>query len=622
MKIAVIFFFSSLLFSLNGLSSNLIKFHNKVDSINAIINQTEDDTLKARAYLDLSEILYQSDLDTVIVLCETSIDIINNNLSQELSQQERENFMTTLAGAYNNIGFIYDDKGDVIKALEYYHKSLKIREELNDQMGIAVSLNNIGIIYVKQGQPNQALSYYLKSLKAKQKLGDQKSIATSLNNIAAVYKQLDEKKAIEYYTRALVLREEINDKVGMAVTLNNIGTVYKAKNSLDTALNYYSKAFSIRKKIGDKRGMTNTLANLGSIAFMKGDLTLSEEYGLEALSIAKDLGYTERIGDAAKLLGEVYQGQKKWKEAYQMKSLYVLMRDSVKNEETELDLIRQKAKYDMDKLMREKELLEKEKNIQELLSNRNRLIAISFIVAFILVLILVIIIYKGGRKKDMINELLEKQKTEAERKTEEKNTMLKEIHHRVKNSLQVISSLLRLQSNEFDDEYVKTKFEEAQNRVISIARLHEQMYNSENLKEININTHFTPLIEELVKDYQVNTKVKLDINLPHVNMGSKTLIPLGLMMNEIISNSLKYAFVDRKEGTIKVHITHLNENEYVLLIGDDGVGIPSDFDVEESSSLGMQLIHVFTEQLNGKIEQLTKKGAYFKITFENQKEDA
>jgi len=89
MKIAVIFFFSSLLFSLNGLSSNLIKFHNKVDSINAIINQTEDDTLKARAYLDLSEILYQSDLDTVIVLCETSIDIINNNLSQELSQQER-----------------------------------------------------------------------------------------------------------------------------------------------------------------------------------------------------------------------------------------------------------------------------------------------------------------------------------------------------------------------------------------------------------------------------------------------------------------------------------------------------------------------------------------------------
>lgn len=598
---------------------NLISFNTKIDSLSYLINENKQDTSKVKALIELSEILYISDLDTVIKLSEEVISICNANLKKVINATERRSFMMSKAGALNNIGFIYDDKGNVIKALEYYHKSLSIREELDDKLGIAVSLNNIGIIYIKQGEPEQALDYYLKSLAVKRQLGDKKSIATSLNNIAAVYKELGNlQKSIEYYTKSLLIREDIKDNKGIAVTLNNMGTLYKDRGSLDTALNYYNKALQIRQKIGDSRGLTNTLSNLGSIAFAKKDYTLAEKYGLEALEIANNLGFLERIKDASYLLSEVYEKQEKWKDAYKMKSLFILIKDSVKNKKTELELIKQQSKYDLEKVIKEKEILTKENDIKTLLNAKNRTLAIAFILAFILALAIIFFIYRENKKKDFINNLLSQQKEEALRQNDDKIVLLKEIHHRVKNSLQVVSSLLRLQSYEVEDEKISKMFEETQNRVLSIAKLHEQLYSSENLKEIDLKQHFLPLINDLVEEYKLGTKIKLDIDIVDVKMGAETLVPLGLIINEMISNSLKYAFIGKREGVIKIHITHIVNNKYVMIIGDNGIGMDNDFDFEESKSLGTQLIQIFTEQLNGCIERTDEEGTVFKITFEKQ----
>jgi len=182
----------------------------------------------------------------------------------------------------------------------------------------------------------------------------------------------------------------------------------------------------------------------------------------------------------------------------------------------------------------------------------------------------------------------------------------------------VVSSLLRLQASEVEEEKIISMFEETQNRVISIAKLHEQMYSSENLKEIDINQHFVPLINDLVEEYKVGTKVDIDIDLCEAKMGADTLVPLGLIINEMISNSFKYAFVGKEQGLIKVHIKHLRDNFYEMLIGDNGVGMPVDFNFDEATSLGTQLIQIFTEQLNGSISRLEDPGTFFKIVFEKQ----
>lgn len=611
--ILVIFLISSTAFGSDFL------INSKIDSLSHLIKENEHDTLKVKALIALSEILYISDLDTVINLSEEVILICNANLENDLIASERRSFLMAKSAAYNNIGFIYDDKGDVIKALEYYHKSLSIREELDDKKGIAVSLNNIGIIYIKQGEPEQALEYYLKSLKVKQQLEDYKSMATSLNNIAAVYKELGNlEKAIEYYTQSLLIREEIKDEKGIAVTLNNIGTLYKDRGSLDTALNYYSKALDIREKIGDDRGLTNTLSNIGRVAFLKENYLQAEKYGIKALDVANNLGYLERIKDASYLLSEVYEQQENWEKAFEMKSLYILIKDSVKNKKTELELIRQKSKYDLEKVIKEKEILTKENDIKTLLNAKNKTLAIAFILAFILALAIIFFIYRENKKKDLINNLLSKQKEDALKQNDDKIVLLKEIHHRVKNSLQVVSSLIRLQSSEVDDVKVVKMFEETQNRVLSIAKLHEQLYSSENLKEIDIKQHFLPLINDLVEEYKVATTIDLDLNIAEVKMGAETLVPLGLIINEMISNSLKYAFKDRDTGVIKIHINYIEKKTYEMIIGDNGIGMSKDFNFENSNSLGTQLIQIFTEQLNGSIERLKEEGTVFRIIFEKQ----
>ncbi len=218
----------------------------------------------------------------------------------------------------------------------------------------------------------------------------------------------------------------------------------------------------------------------------------------------------------------------------------------------------------------------------------------------------------------ILNSRIDKIKMKAEKEyfkkqNEEKIYMMKEVHHRVKNNLQIVNSLLRLQSNEIQDEKILAMFKESQTRILSMARLHEQLYQSEDVKHIDIKHHFTTLIENLIHEYQVDININLKIKVEEVDIGIKTLVPLGLMINEIITNSLKHAFKGRKEGEIMVHIKHFNDNQYVMIIGDDGIGFSRN---QVSSGLGSELIQIFTEQLNGVFSKVDKPGTIFKLIFE------
>lgn len=612
-SILLLFYFISN-FSFGQLSEEQI---NKSDSLNNIINDSPYDTSVAKAYLDLSETLYLVNFDTIVGLCEKAIAIAEKNVASTDNQNEKLSYLTTISGALNNLGYFYDDRGDIVKALNYYHKSLKIREEINDSLGIAVSLNNIGIIYVDQNELEIALKYYYKSLKVKEALGDKKSIATSLNNIGAIYRKMnDSEKALTYYKRSLSIRKEIVDKRGVAISLNNIGTLYYRQSKLDTALKYYMESLAIKENLRDKRSIAISLTNIGNIFLDKNEIGLAKKYATESLVLSKELEFPHIIRDAANVMSLVYEKEKNWEEAFNMHKLFVAMKDSVQNEKTKTASIKLISKYEIEKITNEKELISKEKDLYVLKENRSKIIAIFFIVAFVFSLLLIFLIYRGYRKKTVISILLEKQKNEEIKKNEEKNILLKEIHHRVKNNLQIVSSLLRLQSSEIKDEKVLIMFSETQNRVQSIAMLHEHFYKSENLQRINISDYLARLIEGLIREYQINAKINLDINILSLQIEGSKLVPLGLIINEIISNSLKYGFNNRSRGDIMVHIKHLKENEYEMIIGDDGIGMSKDFNIEESDSLGTQLIQLFTEQLNGNIERLNLPGTIFKIIFE------
>ncbi len=197
----------------------------------------------------------------------------------------------------------------------------------------------------------------------------------------------------------------------------------------------------------------------------------------------------------------------------------------------------------------------------------------------------------------------------------EKEILLKEVHHRVKNNMQVISSILNLQSSYVTDEYALSLLKECQNRIKSMAYIHESLYQTKNFEGVNFSEYLSTLSKNLIHTYSVNSKkVKLVLNLSDLFLNLDLSIPCGLIINEIISNSLKYAFTNRMDGIIFVNLAI--ENEFVRIeVGDNGVGIPAHVDLKQTQTLGLQLVDTLIEQLDGTLELDRINGTKFIIKF-------
>jgi PAS domain S-box-containing protein len=197
---------------------------------------------------------------------------------------------------------------------------------------------------------------------------------------------------------------------------------------------------------------------------------------------------------------------------------------------------------------------------------------------------------------------------------EEKEILLKEIHHRVKNNLQIISSLLHLQSDNLKHtkDFNAEIFKESQDRIRSMALIHEKLYSSENFGEVNIKDYLTTLSSSLVRSYRINTKVKIDAENIYLNIEKS--VTCGLIINELLTNSLKHAFHNNSDGQIHIQFLRQN-NHYELIVKDNGTGLSEDFDIDNTNTLGLKLVKRLTQQLEGTINYEVNNGTMFKIYF-------
>jgi two-component system sensor kinase len=204
------------------------------------------------------------------------------------------------------------------------------------------------------------------------------------------------------------------------------------------------------------------------------------------------------------------------------------------------------------------------------------------------------------------------------RSLKEKELLLREIHHRVKNNLQIISTLLSLQSSKIDDQSVIDLYRESQNRILSIALIHENLYQSEDLTNINFASYVKNLIDDLFHSYGVDPdKIQITMEIKDVIMSIETAIPGGLIINELISNTLKHAF-PRGKGNIYLELTVKDNGKYKLTLHDNGEPFPDNFKLDDSKTLGMNLISNLVNQLDGEMT-LDKTNKEFKIEFEELK---
>lgn len=375
--------------------SNQDKF--LMDSCLSLYHSSKDDTAKITAITTIVEESWDNN-----VWPKYNLWIYNHSLkklNESPNTKTKRFLLNSLSGAINNIGYNYKTQGDIKKALEYYHKSLRIKEAINDKKGIAVGLNNIGIIFDDQGDIDKAISYYEQCLEIQLKIKDKIGVARSYSNIGlAYYNQSNMLKAIEYCHKSIKIQEDIDDKKGLATSLNNLAAIYSKQGNITRSLEYHKKSLAIEKEIGNKPGIAWALINLGrSYARLK-NYPLAIDNLNKSIAIGTERGIPIVVQNSALTLSQIYEEQNKGMDAYKMHKLYINMRDSINNEKNLKASAEQEARYEYEK-QKTIDDAEHKKLIAIKNKEKEKQTIISIATAFGLILVIVFLIFVFSRLK-------------------------------------------------------------------------------------------------------------------------------------------------------------------------------------------------------------------------------
>ncbi|WP_377713547.1 tetratricopeptide repeat protein [Pseudofulvibacter geojedonensis] len=526
-------------------------------------------------------------------------------LSKKLTPENKLLF-SYLAATINNKAIITHEKGNYVQALKYYHECIAIQEQIKDSVLLPEAYNNLGSLYHDIRNYKKAEHFYSKSLLLCKKYNNYRCVAMALTNLGQIFsdrKELD--SALNYLERSLRVREFSEETYGIGITYDLIGEVYFRKNDYAKAIDYYTKSLELERKHNDYKGAAISLIYLGNVYVQQKKYKEAKIKGLEALELAQKEKALESQVKATKLLRDVYLGVENWKEAFAMEQHYSKLKDSIQNDRIEESILIKQASFDLEQKQKEIALLSAKNDLQKLTLRNNKIVLCIAIIGIFLISLIAFFTRRVLNKNKQASRLLSQQ-------NEEKQVMMKEIHHRVKNNLQVVNSLLRLQSYEVEDTRVVEMFKNTQRRVLSMAKLHENMYSTENLKLINVRKHLTELVSDIITSYGLGKDINSKMNIIDEEFSIKTLLPLSLIVNEIITNSLKYAFTHKDAGSVILELKKVGHQDFEMIIGDNGIGFHP---LDESSGLGTKLINIFTRQLGGSIKILNKKGAFYLLKF-------
>ena len=583
-----------------------------------------------------------------------------NCYREALKIDENQNNSEGIAKSYINIGVVYLNLSDFDTSLDFFFKALKHSEKTKDPVIHSALLKNIGSVFWYMKNYQKALEYYKQALQLEEKNNDLEGISASLNNIGTVYWfSEDFDKALAYFTRALKISKQIGDKIIIAGTLNNIGELYFGQKNYKEAMDYFEKSLTLKREINDQNGMGYTLLNIGKLHLDKKDYENAQYYLMNGLELALSIKSKSLCEQYYASLSKVYSAKQNYKEALELFKQYTDIRDSIYSDEVTNKIAELEVKYETEKREKELEILRKNKQINTMKLKRQKLVWFFSLSVIVVLLLLATVLYNRYQLKLRTNNLLnieinERKNTEkdlqkmkdnlevlVEKRTNkltetnlqlqheiterkrieekikksllEKEILLKEVHHRVKNNMQIISSLLNLQASNIQDEVLLQIFKSSQSRIMSMALVHEKLYLSKNFAEINMNDYIKSLLRYLIMQHNAkNIRYKIETN--NILLDANTAIPLGLLCNEIISNSMKHAFPNQEYGFINILLQQI-DSSYLLTISDDGVGFSHQDFSNQTTNLGIELIESLVKQIAGKLDIQSDNGAIYMIRF-------
>lgn len=535
---------------------------------------------------------------------QNAVDYFQKSLSYHEAVGNNRSAAIILA----NMGLCKRNLGDYDEAMSFYFESLNRREAIGDSNGIAFSLKSIGETFAIQNDYAKAETYFKQSLDAFKKLGNIPMEHTMALNLGGFYREQGKLDTAEkYIQKGLSYFEENGPKYELARAYYNLAGLHLARNELSASASSYLTSKAYYEELGFTMRVAGTLISLSKVSQRQGEIDQAIQYATEALDLAKSLETKSQISRALLQLSDIYKDNNQYKEAYAYYVDFKAMDDSIRNEEKQRTILELEEKYQsrlseqrLNELSAANEMNELKLQQQE----RQQLVLIVFAA---LVLLVAGLVFNQYRVKQKTSELLLEKNNIIQQSLTEKEVLLREIHHRVKNNLQFISSLLNLQSRHVKDPEINTVLQESKNRVNSMSLIHQRLYQEDNLTGVDMDAYIHKLTESLLYAYKVDRhKVQTTIKVEDICLEVDSAIPIALILNELLTNVFKYAFIEREEGVLRIELIHKG-NALQLLVADDGVGITSK-DPTERKSFGYNLIHSLLQKVGGEMQVLSDKG--------------
>lgn len=513
----------------------------------------------------------------------------------------------------------YRQKGELEKAVDFYIKSLKLMEPANNHAR-AACFNNIADLYANLKNPEKAFEFHYKALKIQKFLNDFKAVASTYYQLGKVHfykKNYDDAEAC--YKHTIINAEKFSLNGLTAKAFIGIAEINQEKQRFADALKYLHEAEQLGRLSENKINLIETYNLFGTIFFHLNLKDSALVFLQKASGIALEAGTGNDVEETYNNLYYAYKRLNNPVRALYYHELARQVSDSLHNHQQTRQLMELQAKYQAEKKSKEIAILKKEKGEVMYKAKEHAKFRNYLLLTLILLTIIGTLLFKMYRSKQKANHWLEhlvKERTnQLEAKTQEKEIMLKEIHHRVKNNLQLISSLMNLQMHYKGDKDTEDILSVCQHRIKCMALIHDKLYKAEELAGLNVQEYFTELSNFITQGYvKGDTEVKMALNVPEITLPIDKMIPCGLILNEVVSNSLKYGFKDRSKGLIGISLERTN-GTYHLLIEDNGVGLPENIDFLNLNSLGLTLVHDLVDQLDGKISIKNNSGTQVYITF-------
>lgn len=539
--------------------------------------------------------------------------IIERNLTNSTS--------TLLARSYNYSGLNYFYLRRLDKASERILDAIRYRKESGDTARIHYPYMVYGLILKEQGQYEEGKSYIRKSGEIAGLSRATRRVALAHTNIGQILiKQDSLDAAFESLTQAW----RIDEKLGRSPVgyYNNIAWIEKQRKDYRKNHGYMLQAVGsipegyAPKSTADVYGSfveaKILLADSVYYDFSNEQMRLLNE-GVPYLEKGWELANQVNSGNVklkiAEISADLYSKLNRYDRAFEFSQIAKEISEEI-NDQARTDAIaKMTTEFETERIEGQNTLLRETQQTQAAQLKQQNFVIFGGIVVLFLIIVIAAIIYRGRLR-------IQKANVQIEKSLSEKELLLKEIHHRVKNNLQVVSSLLDLQSRGIENEEALATFTEGQNRVKAMALIHQKLYQNENLATINFEDYAKLLIGELGTIYQNGHNIKTEVRSDsHAEFDIDVAVPLGLILNELISNAYKYAFNDLTEGELAVSIRSLGEGKHQLTIEDNGAGLPEAFDFDKAKSLGLRLVRRLAKQLYGSVTYSYDEGAKFVIIF-------